>query len=100
MEMVAPSSKKLGKSVSASEATPLFSHDSRSAQDHEALPPLVAHRTPLRQAPAWQFWSTLSTTHRFYLLLLMSCIPFGGHFVKVRLHVSLSYVSLSVDMKR
>ncbi|RLN36611.1 hypothetical protein BBJ28_00003972 [Nothophytophthora sp. Chile5] len=39
-------------------------------------------RSPLRRAPAWQFWRTTSPPHRFYLLLLMSCIPFGGHFVK------------------
>lgn len=49
--------------------------------------PLVTEsaRPPLQKAPAWAFWRTLSSTHRFYLLLLMSAIPFGGHFVKVRL---------------
>ncbi|CAI5743439.1 unnamed protein product [Hyaloperonospora brassicae] len=37
---------------------------------------------PLRRAPAWQCWRSTSACHRFYLLILMSCIPFGGHFVK------------------
>lgn len=71
-----PPRSALKSAASAGEATPLFPHAAEAQ-------PLVA-RTPLRKAPAWQFWRTLSTTHRFFLLLLMSGIPFGGHFVKVR----------------
>ncbi|TYZ60571.1 hypothetical protein PybrP1_006528 [[Pythium] brassicae (nom. inval.)] len=67
----------------ASHLNPHAPHKSASAGEHT---PLVAagltSRTPLHKAPAWQFWRTLSSTHRFYLLLLMSGIPFGGHFVK------------------
>lgn len=73
MEMVATNKNKKRSGGAAGEHTPLFAHDT-------ATPPLA--RTPLHKAPAWKFWSTLSTTHRFYLLILMSCIPFGGHFVK------------------
>lgn len=52
---------------------------------HE-LTPLVepaAKRLVLERVPAWQFWRTTSRWHRFFLLILMSLIPFGGHFAKV-----------------
>ncbi|TMW63294.1 hypothetical protein Poli38472_002235 [Pythium oligandrum] len=42
-------------------------------------PPLLS---PLRKAPGWKVWATTSKSHRFFLLVLMSLIPFGGHFVK------------------
>ncbi|KAF1330130.1 Major facilitator superfamily, partial [Globisporangium splendens] len=77
MEMT--SIKKNGHQRAAGEHTPLFRNDDAKASSGGAVAPT---RTPLHKAPAWKFWSTLSTTHRFYLLLLMSCIPFGGHFVK------------------
>ncbi|GLD93033.1 hypothetical protein PINS_up001625 [Pythium insidiosum] len=65
------------------ESTPLVksSHEQASKPAVDPSVPLAA-RPPLRKAPSWQFWSPTSTTHRFFLLVLMSCIPFGGHFVK------------------
>lgn len=70
---MAPKSKLSGSST---ELTPLVQELHRSSSE------LQAPRSPLRKAPAWQFWRTTSPPHRFYLLVLMSCIPFGGHFVK------------------
>lgn len=48
---------------------------------HEQTP-LVVKSPTLRKARSWEFWRTTSVSHRFFLLVLMSCIPFGGHFVK------------------
>ncbi|KAE9014413.1 hypothetical protein PF005_g8871 [Phytophthora fragariae] len=64
-----------------SERTPLVfdAPTSFSGGDSGGLTPPCA---PLRPAAAWQFWHTTSPSHRCFLLLLMSCIPFGGHFVK------------------
>lgn len=64
---------------SPSEITPLVRGLAEGYDARELPPP----RAPLHVAPAWQFWQTTSPSHRFFLLLLMSCIPFGGHFVKV-----------------
>nr|CCA25002.1 Major Facilitator Superfamily (MFS) putative [Albugo laibachii Nc14] len=33
-------------------------------------------------ASKWQFWRITSPSNRFFLLILISIIPFGGHFVK------------------
>lgn len=71
---------------SPSEATPLVKArggrtDSGSSSGIDA--PLSPPLAPLVKAPVWQFWRTTSPAHRFFLLVLMSCIPFGGHFVKV-----------------
>ncbi|KDO22603.1 hypothetical protein SPRG_12583 [Saprolegnia parasitica CBS 223.65] len=44
--------------------------------------------TPLRmqyilaKASRWQPWKATSPTHRFFLLLCVCWVPFGGHFVK------------------
>ncbi|KAI9922858.1 hypothetical protein PsorP6_002152 [Peronosclerospora sorghi] len=57
----------------SSELTPLV---------YEASPSSNRDKECLLRAPVWQFWRTTSPPHRFYLLILMSCIPFGGHFVK------------------
>lgn len=72
---------------SPSEVTPLVRGSASGSvgggiggYDARELPP---PRSPLHKAPTWQFWQTTSPSHRFFLLLLMSCIPFGGHFVKV-----------------
>uniref|UniRef100_M4C4T2 Uncharacterized protein n=1 Tax=Hyaloperonospora arabidopsidis (strain Emoy2) TaxID=559515 RepID=M4C4T2_HYAAE len=62
------------------ERTPLVHVTPTFANGHDGG--LSRPRSPLRRAPAWQCWSTTSPSHRFYLLILMSCIPFGGHFVK------------------
>jgi hypothetical protein len=68
---------------SADETTPLV-YDAPRPDAHGDGGGLTPPRSPLRRAPTWQFWRTTSPPHRFYLLILMSCIPFGGHFVKVR----------------
>ncbi|KAF4323445.1 hypothetical protein BBO99_00000024 [Phytophthora kernoviae] len=73
-------SPKSQLSGSASERTPLV-----EAANSSSSGDLSAPITPLRKAPSWQFWRTTSPPHRFYLLILMSCIPFGGHFVKLML---------------
>ncbi|KAF1783550.1 Major facilitator superfamily domain [Phytophthora cactorum] len=71
---------KQKQSAEPSELTPLV-YDA-SPSEHGDGGGLTPPRSPLRRAPAWQFWRTTSPPHRFYLLVLMSCIPFGGHFVK------------------
>lgn len=73
--------KQKSSSSEPSELTPLVYDAPASVEgDGGGLSP---PRSPLHRAPAWQFWRTTSPPHRFYLLILMSCIPFGGHFVKV-----------------
>ncbi|CAK4078380.1 unnamed protein product [Aphanomyces euteiches] len=32
--------------------------------------------------PTWRIWESTSPGHRFYLLLFICLVPFGGHFVK------------------
>lgn len=63
------------------ELTPLV-YDAPTTLEQENSGGLSPLRSPLRRAPSWKFWRTTSSPHRFYLLLLMSCIPFGEHFVK------------------
>lgn len=36
----------------------------------------------LERESKWRFWHPASPTHRFFLLVLICLIPFGGHFVK------------------
>ena len=69
------------EAATPSELTPLVCDMSTGADEEGS--DLSLSRSPLHRAPAWQFWRTTSPPHRLYLLLLMSCIPFGGHFVKV-----------------
>ncbi|CAI5704233.1 hypothetical protein KXD40_001287 [Peronospora effusa] len=68
------------ESSTSSELTPLVYDMSTFPEEENSG--LSSSHSPLHRAPAWQFWRTTSPPHRLYLLLLMSCIPFGGHFVK------------------
>ncbi|TDH65731.1 hypothetical protein CCR75_003602 [Bremia lactucae] len=65
-------------SAEPSERTPLV-YDEPSLMENERN---YGNYPPLHRASSWQFWRTTSPPHRFYLLILMSCIPFGEHFVK------------------
>ncbi|CEG44665.1 major facilitator superfamily [Plasmopara halstedii] len=67
--------------VEPTEHTRLVS-DPFGTSEHDDRSELYHARSPLCRAPSWQFWRTTSSPHRFYLLILMSCIPFGEHFVK------------------
>ncbi|KAH7476856.1 hypothetical protein PRIC1_000862 [Phytophthora ramorum] len=73
--------KQKSAATEPSEMTPLV-YDAPSHSDNGDGGGLTPPRSPLHRAPSWQFWRTTSPPHRFFLLLLMSCIPFGGHFVK------------------
>lgn len=70
-------------SSSVHEKTPLVLSSPRGAKHPQStFHDVAVRRAPLCKAPSWQFWLANAASHRFYLLLLMSCIPFGGHFVK------------------
>ncbi|OQR89070.1 Major Facilitator Superfamily (MFS) [Achlya hypogyna] len=43
---------------------------------------LPATITRVTAASRWLFWLPTAPSHRFYLLVLICLIPFGGHFVK------------------
>ncbi|OQR85153.1 Major Facilitator Superfamily (MFS) [Thraustotheca clavata] len=49
---------------------------------------MMSEQTPLRKqyllikTSKWQPWKATSPSHRFFLLLCICWIPFGGHFVK------------------
>ncbi len=43
---------------------------------------LLTTFTRVAASPPWCFWRLSSPAHRFYLLVLICLIPFGGHFVK------------------
>ncbi|KAE9018178.1 hypothetical protein PF010_g6692 [Phytophthora fragariae] len=78
---MAPKQKSSQALAEPTEQTPLVYDAPGSFSDGDGGG-LTPPRSPLHCAPTWQFWRTTSPPHRFYLLLLMSCIPFGGHFVK------------------
>ncbi|DAZ94123.1 TPA: hypothetical protein N0F65_010367 [Lagenidium giganteum] len=94
MEMTPPRSKPCCRSQGGCGSNSSFVTASGSAQEprngkppHEQTPlvgkdPRDVADCALHKASAWQFWRTTSPSHRFFLLFLMSCIPFGGHFVK------------------
>ncbi|OQR94528.1 Major Facilitator Superfamily (MFS) [Thraustotheca clavata] len=43
---------------------------------------LLLQESCIHPVPSWRFWNVAAPGHRFYLLVLICFIPFGGHFVK------------------